>query len=540
MDRRQLTPSTTTFLSLLTDTEVPLVRIINRGLMKMIVDRQLLMVVVAVCCLHLKSSHGFGLAPAWVSTVSNVRTASNFMHRAWQQQWRPKNDPFRIWTVYPVGTGTDESDENFDRIDVISKNTISVSSTSLRNSPLPGKVQCTIQVVGVGGGGGNAVNHMTKSINNVEGVTFWTVNTDAQALTMSQVPTSQRVNIGRSITRGLGAGGDPSVGAQAAVENSMELKRIVHGSDLVFITCGMGGGTGSGAAPVLAEIAKSECDCLTVGVVTKPFAFEGRRRMQQAEEAIATMLNHVDTLIVVSNDKLLDIVPENAPITEAFAVADDVLRQAVIGITEIILRTGLVNVDFADVKTVMKDAGYALLGIGTGNGPDRAVDAALSAISSPLLDRPIRNAKRVVFNMYGGPGLCLSEINAASAIIYDNCDEDANIIFGALIDPDMGDTVSVTVLACDFESVDDYINAAVDTKLQLSTSSRTKPRPLVPSPIAIDTMTPSSAAARATTIAPDVFLEDPRVPIKRGFKRPEASNDNSRKRGGLFGLFRGK
>lgn len=318
---------------------------------------------------------------------------------------------------------------------------------------------CVIKVLGVGGGGGNAVNRMIET--RIEGVSFWAINTDSQALTRSLAPNS--LNIGRQITRGLGAGGKPEIGKMSAEENTVELKKICEGADLVFITAGMGGGTGSGAAPVVAEIAKSQCDALTVGVVTKPFAFEGRRRMKQAEAAIEELQQYVDTLIVVSNDKLLRIVPDNTPVTDAFLVADDILRQGVVGISEIIIKSGLVNVDFADVKAVMKDAGTALMGVGTGKGRMRAQDAAVAAISSPLLDFPIRRAKGIVFNVVGGTDLSLSEINAASEVIYENADKDANIIFGALVDPSMGDEVSITVLACDFK-MDTTVNDAMNSK----------------------------------------------------------------------------
>lgn len=306
---------------------------------------------------------------------------------------------------------------------------------------------CVIKVLGVGGGGGNAVNRMIET--RIEGVSFWGINTDAQALTRALAPNT--LNIGRKVTRGLGAGGKPEVGKASALENVSELKKICSGADLVFITAGMGGGTGSGAAPVVADIAKNECGALTVGVVTKPFAFEGRRRMKQAEAAIEELRKYVDTLIVVSNDKLLRIVPDKTPVQDAFLVADDILRQGVVGISEIIIKSGLVNVDFADVKSVMKDAGTALMGVGTGSGKMRAQDAAVAAISSPLLDFPIRRAKAIVFNVVGGDDLTLSEINAASEVIYENADKDANIIFGALVDPTMGDEVSITVLACDFK-----------------------------------------------------------------------------------------
>lgn len=292
----------------------------------------------------------------------------------------------------------------------------------------------------------------------------------------------------------------------------------------------MGGGTGSGAAPVLAEIAKNDCKCLTVAVVTKPFAFEGRRRMRQAEEAIAELQKHVDTYIEVSNDKLLELVPDETPVSDAFLMADDILRQGVVGITEIIVRAGVVNVDFADVQAVMRDAGAALMGIGSGVGKNRAADAAHAAISSPLLDHPIRNAKRVVFNVMGGEDLGLAEINEASEVIYENCHEDANIIFGALVDPDMDEEVSITVVACDFDTSDDS-----STRQPIFSMSKKK---------SDGATVPVGAVARAQTIAeaqeqhlreetptasPLFGKEDedavavpvPLVLKKRGFRKPE-------------------
>lgn len=304
---------------------------------------------------------------------------------------------------------------------------------------------CIIKVVGVGGGGGNAVNRMVET--NIEGVEFWAVNTDAQALTKSAA--KKVLNIGKTSTRGLGAGGNPAQGKAAADESRDEIASVVRGSDLVFVTAGMGGGTGSGAAPVVAEVAK-DMGALTVGVVTKPFGFEGRKRMQQANDAIAELQSKVDTLIVVSNDKLLQIVPENTPLADAFLVADDILRQGVVGISEIIVKPGLINVDFADVRTVMGNAGTALMGIGTGKGKTRAQDAAVAAISSPLLDFPIAKAKGIVFNIVGGDDLTLTEINAAAEVIYENVDQDANIIFGALVDKKMNSEISITVLATGF------------------------------------------------------------------------------------------
>jgi cell division protein FtsZ len=307
---------------------------------------------------------------------------------------------------------------------------------------------CRIKVIGVGGGGCNAVNRMIDSTAVLDGVEMWSVNTDAQAIARGR--TKNNLSIGKSTSRGLGAGGDPSVGAMAAEESREDISAIVKNTDLVFVTAGMGGGTGSGAAPVVAECAKEQ-GALTVGVVTKPFGFEGRKRMLQARGAIAEMKDKVDTLIVVSNDRLLQIVPEGTPLTDAFLVADDILRQGVVGISEIIVKPGLVNVDFADVRAIMGNAGTALMGIGKGKGKTRATDAALAAISSPLLDFPITRAKGIVFNVAGGPDLSLQEINAAAEVIYENVDPDANIIFGALVDDSMvNGEVSITVLATGF------------------------------------------------------------------------------------------
>ncbi|GJD09052.1 Cell division protein FtsZ [Galdieria sulphuraria] len=317
---------------------------------------------------------------------------------------------------------------------------------------------CVIKVVGVGGGGSNAVNRMCGM---VEGVEFWCINTDAQAL--SRVKTSNSVTIGSEITRGLGAGGKPEVGRQAAEESQAAISSAVQGGDLVFVTAGMGGGTGSGAAPIVAKIAKEQ-GCLTVGVVTKPFSFEGRRRMQQAEEAIEALRKEVDTLIVVSNDKLLEIVPENTALEKAFSVADDILRQGVVGISEIIVRPGLINVDFADVRSIMADAGSALMGIGSGSGKSRAKDAAVAAISSPLLDFPIERAKGIVFNITGGNDMTLHEINAAAEVIYEAVDLNANIIFGALVDDSMENELSITVIATGFPQPSDSASSSMTQK----------------------------------------------------------------------------
>jgi cell division protein FtsZ len=385
---------------------------------------------------------------------------------------------------------------------------------------------CVIKVIGVGGGGGNAVNRMIET--RIEGVSFWAINTDAQALSKSLAPNV--LNIGRALTRGLGAGGDPAVGKKAAMENLKELDRICKGADMVFITAGMGGGTGSGCAPVLAEIAKRDNGCLTVGVVTKPFAFEGRKRMRQAEEAIAELRKHVDTVIVVSNDKLLRIVPDNTPVTDAFLVADDILRQGVVGISEIILKTGLVNVDFADVRAVMKDAGTALMGVGTGVGRNRAADAAIAAISSPLLDFPIQKSKRIVFNIVGGADMGLQEINEASEVIYENADDNANIIFGALVDEAMGEEISITVLACDFEDLSAPEEAG---------QSQAEPAAPTTSLVRNPNFYKERRQNTKSPLGPDASLEETRVAMTRGFKKPvDPSNrdetDEKRRKGWGF------
>lgn len=329
------------------------------------------------------------------------------------------------------------------------QSTSSLSSTVTPLIPDGGLSPCVIKVLGVGGGGTNAVDRMLDT--RINGVEFWAINTDAQALGRSKAKGAQVLNIGSSVTRGLGAGGDPEVGRLAAEESREEIAAMVAGTDLCFVTSGMGGGTGSGAAPVVSEISK-ESGALTVAIVTKPFAFEGRRRMRQATDAIDRLRQNVDTVIVVSNNKLLDIIPENTPLEASFRVADDILRQGVVGISEIIVRPGLINVDFADVRSVMADAGTALMGIGTGMGKTSAEDAAIAAISSPLLDAPVDEATGVVFNIIGGESLSLQEVDRAARVIYDNVHEDANVIFGALVDEEITDgTVSITVLATGFQ-----------------------------------------------------------------------------------------
>ncbi|MGD1862020.1 MAG: cell division protein FtsZ [Leptolyngbyaceae cyanobacterium] len=302
-----------------------------------------------------------------------------------------------------------------------------------------------IKVIGVGGGGCNAVNRMIDS--GLSGIEFWTVNTDAQALL--NTATENRLQIGQKLTRGLGAGGNPAIGQKAAEESRDEIAASLEESDLVFITAGMGGGTGTGAAPVVAEVAK-ESGALTVGVVTRPFTFEGRRRTGQADEGIEALQSRVDTLIVIPNDRLLSVISEQTPVQEAFQSADDVLRQGVQGISDIIMIPGLVNVDFADVRAVMADAGSALMGIGLGSGKSRAREAAIAAISSPLLESSIDGASGSVFNITGGTDLTLHEVNAAAEIIYEAVDPNANIIFGAVIDERMQGEVKITVIATGF------------------------------------------------------------------------------------------
>jgi len=304
-----------------------------------------------------------------------------------------------------------------------------------------------IEVIGVGGGGSNAVNRMINS--DLDGVSFRVLNTDAQALLQSAA--ESRVQLGQNLTRGLGAGGNPSIGQKAAEESKEELQQALEGSDLVFIAAGMGGGTGTGAAPVVAEVAK-QSGALTVGIVTKPFSFEGKRRMRQAEEGIARLAENVDTLIVIPNDRLKDVIA-GAPLQEAFRNADDVLRMGVKGISDIITCPGLVNVDFADIRSVMTEAGTALLGIGIGSGRSRALEAAQAAMNSPLLEAArIDGAKGCVINITGGKDMTLEDMTSASEIIYDVVDQEANIIVGAVVDEAMEGEIQVTVIATGFET----------------------------------------------------------------------------------------
>ncbi|XP_077230304.1 cell division protein FtsZ homolog 2-1, chloroplastic-like [Tasmannia lanceolata] len=327
------------------------------------------------------------------------------------------------------------------------------STESLRDSSVPNNhSEAKIKVIGVGGGGSNAVNRMIES--SMKGVEFWIVNTDVQAMRMSPTYPENRLQIGQELTRGLGAGGIPDVGMNAAKESKESIEKALYGSDMVFMTAGMGGGTGTGGAPIIAGIAKS-MGILTVGIVTTPFSFEGRKRAVQAQEGIAALRNNVDTLIVIPNDKLLTAVSQSTPVTEAFNLADDILRQGVRGISDIITVPGLVNVDFADVRAIMANAGSSLMGIGTATGKTRARDAALNAIQSPLLDIGIERATGIVWNITGGSDLTLYEVNTAAEVIYDLVDPSANLIFGAVIDQSLSGQVSITLIATGFKRQDE-------------------------------------------------------------------------------------
>jgi cell division protein FtsZ len=301
-------------------------------------------------------------------------------------------------------------------------------------------------VIGVGGGGSNAVNRMIDE--GIQGVEFIVANTDAQALMLTNA--KGRVRLGDKLTRGLGAGGDPEIGRKAAEESSDELYAALKDSDMVFVTAGMGGGTGTGAAPVVAQIAK-ESGALTIGVVTRPFTFEGMRRMQSADSGIGNLKEHADTLIAIPNDRLLQLADKRASLQDAFRLADDVLHQGIQGISELITTPGLINLDFADVRAIMSEGGAALMAVGTGTGDERAKKAAEDAISSKLLDITIDGARGVLFNVTGGPSMTLFEVNQAAAIIRETSHPDVNMIFGAVIDPNMGDDIRITVIATGFE-----------------------------------------------------------------------------------------
>lgn len=303
-----------------------------------------------------------------------------------------------------------------------------------------------IKVIGVGGGGSNAVNRMIEA--GLKGVEFIAINTDAQALYMSRA--DSRIQIGEKLTKGLGAGANPDIGERAAEESRDIISKAIKGADMVFITSGMGGGTGTGATPIVAEISK-ELEALTVGVVTKPFSFEGKKRMSHAQTGIENLKNRVDTLITIPNDRLLQVAEKKTSILEAFGLADEILRQGVQGISDLIAVPGLINLDFADVKTIMLEKGLAHMGIGRGNGENRAVEAAKQAISSPLLETSIKGAKGVLLNITGGSNLGLFEVNEAAQMVSEAADSEANIIFGAVINDNLKDEILITVIATGFE-----------------------------------------------------------------------------------------
>jgi cell division protein FtsZ len=343
-----------------------------------------------------------------------------------------------------------------------------------------------IKVVGIGGGGSNAVNSMIIN-NQINGVDFISVNTDAQALLLSQA--QSKIQIGENLTRGLGAGGSPDVGRQAAEESREKIAEYLRDSDMVFLTCGEGGGTGTGATPVFAEIAK-ELGALTVAVVTKPFHFEGTRRMVSAEEGIANLKDKVDTLIVIPNQRLLEVIDKKMTLVEAFRVTDAVLGQGVQGISDLITMPGLINVDFADVRAIMTNAGSALMGIGTGVGENRAATAARTAVASPLLETTIEGAKGVLFNIIGGNDLTMAEVDEAAKLISSAVDPDANIIFGAIIDEKLVDQIKITVIATGFDETKKRLremtgrpSATPDTRYGYPRQAASFTKPAAPSPM---------------------------------------------------------
>jgi cell division protein FtsZ len=367
-----------------------------------------------------------------------------------------------------------------------------------------------IKVVGVGGGGGNAVNRMIEA--GLRGVEFIAVNTDAQALLMSDADV--KLDIGRDLTRGLGAGADPDKGRQAAEDHAQDIEDALKGADMVFVTAGEGGGTGTGGAPVVARIARA-LGALTIGVVTRPFSFEGKRRAVQAEQGIVNLREEVDTLIVIPNDKLLQMIDHQIAILDAFKQADQVLMQGVSGITDLITTPGLINLDFADVKAVMSNAGSALMGIGSARGEDRARAAAETAVSSPLLEASIDGAHGVLLSIAGGSDLGLFEVSAAANLIQGAAHEDANIIFGTVIDDALGDEVRVTVIAAGFEGGQPPrrqpgISRAADLRTHQTRPTPTPPEP-EPAAVGSNNHNPTNHAAPAESPAP--ALHSPPVPI---------------------------
>lgn len=343
-----------------------------------------------------------------------------------------------------------------------------------------------IRVVGIGGGGTNALASMISN-NQIQGVDFIAVNTDAQALLLNPAPA--KIQIGEKLTKGLGSGGDPEIGKQAAEESYEKIKDMLHGSDMVFVAAGMGGGTGTGAAPVVAKIAK-EIGALTIAVVTKPFAFEGTRRMVNAEDGIDELRDKVDTLIVIPNQRILDVVDKKVSLLEAFRVADSVLSQGVQGISDLITLPGLINVDFADVRSIMTNAGSALMGIGSGQGENRAQTAARAAVSSPLLEISMEGARGVLFNITGGPDMSMSEVDEAAKIISEAADPDANIIFGTTIDESMKDAIKITLVATGFDQTKQKLSQFVPEPMGGYGQKKEEPQPqqeLPQQPVAMNT-----------------------------------------------------
>ena len=349
-----------------------------------------------------------------------------------------------------------------------------------------------IKVVGVGGGGTNAVNRMVEA--GVKGVDFIAVNTDRQALIMSDADST--IHIGEELTRGLGAGANPEVGCQAAEESRAEIREALAEADMVFVTAGEGGGTGTGAAPIIAEIAREEIGALTVGIVTKPFSFEGRTRRNQAEQGIELLSQKVDTLIVIPNDRLLEIVDKKTSMLDAFRIADDTLRQGIQGVTDLITIPGLINLDFADIRTVMKDAGTAMMGIGISSGENRALDAAQQATNSSLLEASIAGASRVLFSIAGGPDLTLTEVDEAARTVEACADDNANIIYGQIIDESMGDSVRITVIATGFKINQPQQSSMDFSRKDLFASTAPADTPAPSAPSSYSTLTGGSTTGR--------------------------------------------
>lgn len=365
-----------------------------------------------------------------------------------------------------------------------------------------------IKVVGVGGGGNNAVNRMIEA--NLKGVQFIAINTDKQALYNSKA--EYKIQIGEKLTRGLGAGANPEIGSKAAEESRDDVYQALQGADMVFVTAGMGGGTGTGAAPIVAQIAK-EMGILTVGVVTKPFTFEGRRRMLHADKGIEELRKRVDTLVTIPNDRLLQVVEKRTSIVDAFKIADDVLRQGVQGISDLIAIPGLVNLDFADVKTIMHERGLAHMGVGRAGGENRAVEAAKQAIHSPLLETTINGAKGVLLNITGGPSLGLYEINEAAAIVQEAADLEANIIFGAVIDESLKDEIRITVIATGFEEPDYSMSTPAPVQqAPAQTQTQAAPAPVVeePAPVVEEPVKEIAEPAEQTEYDIPTFLRKKR------------------------------